>query len=93
MNVVHNFSTVANPLDSAAWRSDAACHGDMGAAFYPPLRPEMRAAKLSRESRAKAVCALCPVRHECLEQALASRERFGIWGGLTGTERTHLRAV
>jgi WhiB family redox-sensing transcriptional regulator len=32
------------------------------------------------------------VRENCLEQALAHGERFGIWGGLTDLERKHLRA-
>jgi WhiB family redox-sensing transcriptional regulator len=38
-------------------------------------------------SPAKAVCAVCPVRAECLAAALARREPDGIWGGLTATER------
>jgi WhiB family redox-sensing transcriptional regulator len=38
-------------------------------------------------SPAKAVCAGCPVRQECLSAALARREPDGIWGGLTATER------
>jgi WhiB family transcriptional regulator, redox-sensing transcriptional regulator len=39
----------------------------------------------------KAVCASCPVRDTCLELAMANREHFGIWGGLTVEERTALR--
>jgi WhiB family transcriptional regulator, redox-sensing transcriptional regulator len=27
------------------------------------------------------VCAGCPVRGECLEYSLATREEFGTWGG------------
>lgn len=64
----------------------------MGEAFYPPVRPEKRAAKAEREQRAKTVCASCIVRQECLEQALNSGERYGIWGGLTDAERHHVRA-
>lgn len=41
--------------------------------------------------RAKAVCAGCPVRAVCLNEALATDEEFGIWGGYTTPERT--RAV
>lgn len=36
---------------------------------------------------AKQVCAGCPVRRQCLEDALERHEQFGIWGGLTLTER------
>jgi WhiB family redox-sensing transcriptional regulator len=40
---------------------------------------------------AKQICAGCPVRGDCLEHALASRElAFGIWGGLTAAERRAL---
>lgn len=83
---------VAERFDPAAWREHAACLGDMAAAFYPPLRREKRSAKTTREERAKAVCAACPVRTDCLEQALLSGERYGIWGGLTDTERSRLLA-
>ena len=80
---------VSNPFndDPSAWRGYAACQGANGAPFYPPVRPEKRAAKAEREQRAKEVCASCMVRQPCLEQALATGERYGIWGGLTDTER------
>ena len=38
-------------------------------------------------NRAKAVCAVCPVRATCLEEALLSGEEWGIWGGYTSPER------
>jgi hypothetical protein len=37
--------------------------------------------------QAKRVCANCEHRVECLEYALATRERFGVWGGLSERER------
>jgi WhiB family redox-sensing transcriptional regulator len=83
---------VTDRFDPATWREQAACVGDMATAFYPPLRPEKRSVKTAREERAKAVCAACPVRLQCLDQAVESGERYGIWGGLTDTERSHLRA-
>ena len=39
---------------------------------------------------AKAVCARCPVRAQCLEYALAHDERYGVWGGLSERERHRL---
>ena len=40
---------------------------------------------------AKAVCAGCEVRDECLAYALDNDERFGIWGGLSERQRRALR--
>src|SRR5581483_8543257 len=33
------------------------------------------------------ICSLCPVRAECLADALHRREPHGVWGGLTTNER------
>ena len=40
---------------------------------------------------AKAVCARCPVRDECLEYALAHHIRDGIWAGLSPKQRRALQ--
>lgn len=37
--------------------------------------------------KAKAICGVCPVQSPCSNHALEIREPFGIWGGLTETER------
>jgi WhiB family redox-sensing transcriptional regulator len=37
---------------------------------------------------AKAVCADCPVRAECLEAG--RREEFGVWGGLSRRQRRNM---
>lgn len=76
--------------DRDAWQSRAACQGQMGLPFYPPVRTESRAVKAAREERAKAICSGCAVRQECLDHALAVNERYGIWGGMTENERKHL---
>ena len=55
------------------------------------MHTERKHERLARERRAKAVCASCPVRVECLEHAIAVDERYGIWGGLTQDERRLLR--
>ena len=44
----------------------------------------------SAQNRAKAVCAGCPVRTECLADALDSRIEYGVWGGMTERERRAL---
>jgi WhiB family redox-sensing transcriptional regulator len=40
---------------------------------------------------AKAICALCPVREECLQWALDTAQDAGVWGGLSEEERRALR--
>jgi WhiB family redox-sensing transcriptional regulator len=62
-----------------------ACVGLVGLHFgYEGERSDAAAA---REERAKKVCARCPIRDACLAGALARREPYGVWGGLTTAER------
>ena len=42
------------------------------------------------QNRAKAVCQGCPVRTECLADALDNQIEFGVWGGMTERERRAL---
>jgi len=65
------------------WRREAACR-DLDTGIFFPLSDD-------DAGPAKAVCAACPVREECLEFALATRQGDGIWGGLTETERRRQR--
>ncbi|MFN3256068.1 MAG: WhiB family transcriptional regulator [Ilumatobacter sp.] len=76
--------------DPDDWQSAAACQGKMGVAFYPPMTPEGKNAKIAREARAKAICTDCPVRLECLRHAIDIDERYGIWGGLNYDDRRRL---
>jgi WhiB family transcriptional regulator, redox-sensing transcriptional regulator len=77
---------------SERWQVRAACRGPQAVAFFPPSHPERKDDRLARESRAKAICASCEVRAECLRYALDIREVHGIWGGLTEAERHELVA-
>ena len=42
------------------------------------------------QNRAKSICMACPVRTECLADALDHRIEFGVWGGMTERERRSL---
>lgn len=42
------------------------------------------------QREARAVCMACPVRLDCLADALDSRADFGVWGGMTERERRAL---
>lgn len=74
----------------SGWRTDAGCRPEddgvgvwLTDLFYSELRID--------ELRAKRICEECLVRPECLEWALATNEKFGVWGGLTARERGRVR--
>jgi WhiB family redox-sensing transcriptional regulator len=64
------------------WRQHAACRGLDPEIFYPATDEEADVAK--------AICNVCAIRQACLEHALGSRERDGIWGGATEKERRRI---
>jgi WhiB family transcriptional regulator, redox-sensing transcriptional regulator len=72
------------PIAGQRWRSLAACREWPTEWWWWP--PESEAA----EATARDVCAICPVRDECLADALERREADGIWGGLSPPERAAL---
>jgi WhiB family redox-sensing transcriptional regulator len=61
------------------WFDDAACRDTDTIVFFPTSD--------AQAAEAKAICASCPVREECLEHALETRPADGVWGGLTAIER------
>jgi WhiB family redox-sensing transcriptional regulator len=66
-------------VTNIVWRQLGACRGLDPGIFYPESDDDA--------DQAKAVCAECGVRVACLEHALASREKVGVWGGATERER------
>ncbi len=69
------------------WREQAACLEYPAVLFFGVDDSETPADRRAREEQAKRVCWECVVRRECLEYALATKEPYGIWGGLTEIER------
>jgi WhiB family redox-sensing transcriptional regulator len=74
-------------LQSGSWWDLAACRGQDATPFFAPSYFERRDEKLAREARAKAICVRCPVRSDCLEHALSTRDPHGVWGGMNEAER------
>lgn len=68
------------------WREDAACRGIESSVFFSP-DAERGQARAQRESRARRICADCPVLRQCRDHALVTGEPYGIWGGTTETDR------
>lgn len=70
------------------WQRDGECHGqtELVPVFYPPWE-STDAERAELDSRAKAICATCPVKMTCREHSLALPELCGTWGGVTEEER------
>ncbi|MCU1468294.1 MAG: transcription factor WhiB [Actinomycetia bacterium] len=66
------------------WQRFAECARNAGSVDFFPARGES-------VRDAKAVCAVCPVRDECLDFALRMKVAHGVWGGLSERERRTVR--
>ncbi len=78
-------------LEGPDWRSRANCCGTNAVYFFAPSHFERKPEKDLREAQARALCAACPVRGECLSYALRAGESHGIWGGMNELQRARLR--
>jgi WhiB family redox-sensing transcriptional regulator len=77
-------STRVIPEAPGDWLVDAECNGVDPDLFFPKRGEDATAAK--------AVCARCVARFECLEYALDENIMHGVWGGLSGRERRRIRS-
>ena len=68
------------------WRQFAACRSADPELFFPVPAPGPGPG-LRQGEEAKAICAGCPVRGQCLAFATVTRQEHGVWGGLTEEER------
>lgn len=68
-------------VDPEDWRRYAECRDVDPDVFFP------ESADLAGVKAAKAICAVCPVRAECLDHAIVTQEWYGIWGGLSARQR------
>lgn len=66
---------------SGGWEDRGACRGADPALFFPE--------RGQTTTEAKAVCATCPVRQQCLAAHLHEPE--GVWGGTTPGQRRRIR--
>jgi len=63
------------------WRDSALCVGE---------QPDALFVSGAAQHDAKRLCRACPVKVECLAEALDGGMEFGVWGGLTERERRAL---
>jgi len=84
---VTDTSRLPKPLaETWEWQLQGACRAEDGDLFFHP-EGERGPSRSGREVAAKAVCARCPVMAQCRAHALATREPYGVWGGLAESER------
>lgn len=79
------FSQLLEVLSSRelAWQDLANCRGANPDLFFPERGASTRTAK--------SICRECSVQGDCLEFAIVSSEKFGIWGGMSERERRKIR--
>lgn len=71
------------------WLTQASCRAEDPETFFPDNN-------VDRIAQAKAVCATCPVRRECLIDCMAqegsrsAKSRWGVYAGLTPRQRERL---
>lgn len=71
------------------WQLQGACRSADADLFFHP-EGERGPSRVARELAAKAMCARCPVLQQCAAHALAAREPYGVWGGLSESEREEI---
>lgn len=68
-------------MNQGDWRINASCRDE---------EPDQLFVRGAEQRKAKLVCLGCPVRMECLAEALDNKIEFGVWGGMTERERRAL---
>lgn len=76
--------TIDHLLNREPWMDMGLCR-EVGQIFHPEKNERAKVAE------AKRICQTCDVQAQCLEYALKTHERWGIWGGYTERERRRLR--
>lgn len=80
------FQAALEATSDSDWRGRGACVGITNPDVFFPAAPEFL-------DPARRLCRGCPVKGECLAEALSRAEVDGVWGGTTSAERRSMRAV
>jgi WhiB family transcriptional regulator, redox-sensing transcriptional regulator len=72
------------------WWDLAACQTADPELFFPVSATGSARAEIEQ---AKALCVTCPIRQQCLDYALDTRQPHGVWGGRTEEERHQIIAA
>lgn len=66
------------------WRAHGACLTADPDLFFPVAMGTVASRQIAE---AQQICAGCPVKQQCLDFAMQTRESAGIWGGTTPEDR------
>ncbi len=69
--------------ESRQWMVDAVCVAADAETFFPRSKGD-------QPVEARRICDTCPVAQNCLDYALDTGQRDGVWGGTTHRERGRL---
>jgi len=83
MSAVLRPKHLINPDQDGHWRQLAACRHADPELFFPV---SASGPSLEQVARAKAICAGCRVKRQCLVFALGTRQEHGVWAGLSEQE-------
>lgn len=72
------YGRVQTSIGPMEWADRAACRGS---------EPDLLFVPGAEQHRAKRICEHCPVKLDCLVEALDHRIEYGVWGGLTERQR------
>lgn len=71
-------------IEIVQWTDLAACTTSDPELFFPDK------GETYKSQAARRICRPCPVRNQCLQDALDRREQYGIWGGTSYRDRLDL---
>lgn len=83
VHMSHQFDSDASADTDTRWADFGRCVGVDPDLFFPR--------RGQNPAPAKALCRQCSVRSQCLEWALATNQKHGIWGAMTEGQRRRLR--
>jgi len=70
------------------WNKDALCRGSSVDKFFPVSENEEKV----DYGPALKVCSSCGVKKDCLEYAVGTNQKFGVWGMTTPHQRKNMRS-
>lgn len=76
---------VTGDVSEVNWRDLANCRGADADLFFSGK------GETEKTKKAKSICAACLVQVQCLDFAVETVQRWGIWGGMTERQRRKVR--